>query len=95
LAVALPFAPLAKPLSRSPLVRSPTVIAGEWQWLVRQDGRDVKEGAAPSADDAKQEAETVALGLLDPAPWISENRPRRSGFARSPGQVKPGRLPRC
>jgi hypothetical protein len=43
-------------------------IAGEWQWLVRQDGRDMGEGAAPSADDAKLEAETVALRLLDPAP---------------------------
>ena len=43
-------------------------IAGEWQWLVRQEGRDVKEGAAPSADDAKLEAETVAVKLFDPAP---------------------------
>jgi hypothetical protein len=42
-------------------------IAGEWQWLVRQDGRDVKEGAAPSADGAKLEAEAMAV-LLDPAP---------------------------
>jgi hypothetical protein len=41
-------------------------IGGEWQWLVRQEGRDVAEGSAPSADDAKQEAETVALRLLDP-----------------------------
>ena len=32
-------------------------IAGEWQWLVRQDGRDVAEGAASSSDDAKREAE--------------------------------------
>jgi hypothetical protein len=33
-------------------------------------GRDVREGAAPSADDAKleAEAEAVALKLLDPAP---------------------------
>jgi hypothetical protein len=36
--------------------------------LVRQGGRDVREGAAPSADDAKLEAETVALRLLDLAP---------------------------
>lgn len=43
-------------------------IAGEWQWLVRQEGRDVREGAAPSADDAKLEAEAVALKLPDPAP---------------------------
>ena len=43
-------------------------IAEEWQWLVRQDGRDVKEGVAPSADDAKLEAEAVAVKLLDLAP---------------------------
>ena len=43
-------------------------IAGEWQWLVRQDGRNVKEGAALFTDDAKLEAEAVALRLLDPAP---------------------------
>jgi hypothetical protein len=43
-------------------------IAGEWQWLVRQDGRDMREGAAPSADDAKLEAEAVAVKLLDPTP---------------------------
>lgn len=28
-------------------------IGGEWQWLVRQEGRDVAEGSAPSADAAK------------------------------------------
>jgi hypothetical protein len=38
-------------------------IGGEWQWLVRQEGRDVAEGAASSCDDAKLEAETVALRL--------------------------------
>jgi hypothetical protein len=38
-------------------------IAGEWQWLVREGGRDVAEGAASSADDAKLEAEAVALKL--------------------------------
>ena len=43
-------------------------IAGEWQWLVRQDGRDMGEGAALSADDTRREAEAVALLLLDPAP---------------------------
>jgi hypothetical protein len=43
-------------------------IAGVWQWLVRQDGRDVREGAASSCDGAKLEAETVAVKLLDPAP---------------------------
>jgi hypothetical protein len=43
-------------------------IAGEWQWLVRQDGRDVAEGASSSCDDAKLEAEGVALRLFDPAP---------------------------
>jgi hypothetical protein len=44
-------------------------IAGEWQWLVRQDGRDMAEGAAaPSADDARREAEAVALRLLERGP---------------------------
>jgi hypothetical protein len=38
-------------------------IAGEWQWLVRQDGRDVAEGASSSAQDAREEAEAVALKL--------------------------------
>jgi hypothetical protein len=42
-------------------------IGGEWQWLVRQAGRDVAEGSAPSADDAKLEAEALALRLLDPS----------------------------
>ena len=41
-------------------------IDGKWQWLVRQDGRDVGEGAALSADAARLEAEAVALKLLDP-----------------------------
>jgi hypothetical protein len=50
------------------ILHMPLHIAGEWQWLVRQDGRDMEEGAALSADDAKQEAETVALRLLGPAP---------------------------
>jgi hypothetical protein len=43
-------------------------IAGEWQWLVRQDGRDMAEGAAPTADDARREAEAVALRLLERGP---------------------------
>jgi hypothetical protein len=43
-------------------------IAGEWQWLVRQDGRDVAEGAAPLLTMAKLEAETGALRLLDLGP---------------------------
>jgi hypothetical protein len=38
-------------------------VGGEWQWLVRQDGRDVAEGAALSADDARREAEAMALKL--------------------------------
>jgi hypothetical protein len=38
-------------------------IGGEWHWLVRQAGRDVAEGAAPAADDARREAEAVALKL--------------------------------
>jgi hypothetical protein len=43
-------------------------VGGEWQWLVRQDGRDVAEGAASSADDARREAEDVALKLLERGP---------------------------
>jgi hypothetical protein len=39
-------------------------IGGEWQWLVRQAGRDVAEGAARAAADAKREAEAVALKLV-------------------------------
>jgi hypothetical protein len=38
-------------------------VGGEWQWLVRQAGRDVAEGAAPRLVDAQREAETVALAL--------------------------------
>jgi hypothetical protein len=38
-------------------------VGGEWQWLVRQAGRDVAEGAARAAVDAQREAETVALKL--------------------------------
>jgi hypothetical protein len=38
-------------------------VGGEWQWLVRQAGRDVAEGAAQAAVDAKCEAEFVALKL--------------------------------
>jgi hypothetical protein len=47
-------------------------IAGEWQWLIRQKGRDVKEGASPSADGAKLEAEAVAVKLLDLGPWLPQ-----------------------
>jgi hypothetical protein len=43
-------------------------IAGEWQWLVRQDGRDMAEGASSIADDARREAEATALKLLERAP---------------------------
>jgi hypothetical protein len=38
-------------------------IGSEWQWLVRQAGRDVAEGAARTAADAQREAEAVALKL--------------------------------
>jgi hypothetical protein len=38
-------------------------VGGEWQWLVRQDGRDMAEGKARAAADAKREAEAVALRL--------------------------------
>jgi hypothetical protein len=38
-------------------------VGGEWQWLVRQAGRDVAEGAVPAAVDARQDAERIALKL--------------------------------
>jgi hypothetical protein len=31
-------------------------VGGEWQWLVRRDGRDVAEGSARAALDAQQQA---------------------------------------
>jgi hypothetical protein len=36
-------------------------VGGEWQWLVRRDGRDIAEGAARNAVEARQAAEAVAL----------------------------------
>jgi hypothetical protein len=38
-------------------------IGGEWHWLVRQAGPDDVEGDARTVDDAKQQAEAVALAL--------------------------------
>jgi len=38
-------------------------VGGEWQWLVRQAGRDVAEGAARTSVDAQRQAEAVALEL--------------------------------
>ena len=38
-------------------------IGGEWQWLVRQAGRDVAEGAARDQTDAQRQAEAVATML--------------------------------
>jgi hypothetical protein len=38
-------------------------IGDQWQWLVRREGRDVAEGTAQAAADAKREAEAVALKL--------------------------------
>jgi hypothetical protein len=38
-------------------------VGGEWQWLVRQAGRDVSEGTARAAVDAQRQAEEVALKL--------------------------------
>jgi hypothetical protein len=38
-------------------------VGGEWQWLVRQAGRDVAEGAARTDVDARHQAEAVALKL--------------------------------
>lgn len=44
-------------------------IAGEWQWLVKQFGQDVAEGAAINADEAKRQAEEAALMRFpDPGP---------------------------
>jgi hypothetical protein len=38
-------------------------IGTEWEWLVRQAGRDVAEGAARTADDARREAIAAAVAL--------------------------------
>ena len=38
-------------------------VGGEWQWLVRQAGRDVAEGAARTADDARREAIAAAVAI--------------------------------
>ena len=35
-------------------------IGGDWEWLVRQAGRDVAEGKARAESDAKHQAEAVA-----------------------------------
>ena len=45
-------------------------VGGDWEWLVRQAGRDIAEGTARAAVDAKQEAEAVALRLR-----LKENPP--------------------
>ena len=42
-------------------------VGGEWQWLVRQGGRDLAEGAARTMLDAQREAEAVALKILEAA----------------------------
>jgi hypothetical protein len=39
-------------------------VGDEWQWLVRQDSRDLAEGSARAVTDAKREAEAVALKLV-------------------------------
>jgi hypothetical protein len=38
-------------------------VGGEWQWLVQREGRDIAEGAARGAMDARRQAEAVALKL--------------------------------
>jgi hypothetical protein len=38
-------------------------VAGDWQWLVRCEGRDVAEGAARASLAARQQAEAVAHRL--------------------------------
>jgi hypothetical protein len=35
-------------------------IGGEWQWLIRREGRDIAEGAARACRAAKEQAEAVA-----------------------------------
>jgi hypothetical protein len=40
-------------------------IGGNWEWLVRHDGRDVAEGSARCAAAAKQQAEDAAQRFLD------------------------------
>ena len=40
-------------------------IGGEWQWLVRRDGRDFAEGAARCAAVAKDQAANAAWRFLD------------------------------
>jgi hypothetical protein len=36
-------------------------IDGKWQWLVQRDGRSLGEGATCAAEDARTQAEIVAL----------------------------------
>ena len=38
-------------------------VGGNWEWLVRQDDRDVAEGTPRRLVDAKRQAETVAVNL--------------------------------
>jgi hypothetical protein len=40
-------------------------IGGNWEWLVRHDGRDIVEGSARCAAAAKQQAEDAARRFLD------------------------------
>ena len=40
-------------------------VGGEWQWLVKRDGRDVAEGSARACLAARQQAEAVARRFLD------------------------------
>jgi hypothetical protein len=37
-------------------------MGGDWQWLVRQLGHDVAEGAVRAVVDAQREPETAAFG---------------------------------
>jgi hypothetical protein len=41
-------------------------VAGEWQWLIQQNGCDVAEGAMRSGRAAKQQAEAIAARLALP-----------------------------
>ena len=38
-------------------------VGGEWQWLVRRNGRDAEEGAARADVEAREQAEAIALSV--------------------------------
>jgi hypothetical protein len=40
-------------------------VGGNWEWLVRHDGRDVAEGSPRCSAAAKQQAEDMARRFLE------------------------------